>query len=46
MLRITEPDGLPYAFADWPAPTNLLNIFHGSIDIEIPLPPPFRNAGD
>lgn len=42
MLRDTEPDGLPYAFADWPAPDDRLSIFHGSMDIEIPLPPPFN----
>jgi hypothetical protein len=46
MLRVTEPDGLPYAFADWPAPTDRLNIYHGSMDIEIPLPPPAQGAGD
>jgi hypothetical protein len=46
MLRLTEPDGLPYAYADWPAPTDRLNIYHGSMDVEIPLPPPFRNGSD
>ena len=45
MLRITEPDGLPYAYADWPSPDNCLSIFYGSMDIEIPLPPPYQTPG-
>jgi len=44
MLRVTEPDGLPYAYADWPSRDDRLSIFHGSMDIEIPLPPPFGVA--
>jgi hypothetical protein len=46
MLRDTEPDGLPYAYADWPSRDDRLSIFHGSMDIEIPLPPPFRKTDD
>jgi hypothetical protein len=41
MLRVTEPDGLPYAYADWPTPEDRLGIFIGSMDIEIRLPPAF-----
>lgn len=40
MLEITEPDGLLCVYADWPSPGDCLSIFHGSMDIEIPLPPP------
>lgn len=40
MLENTEPDGLPCAYADWPVPRDRLSLFHGSMDIEIPLPPP------
>jgi len=40
MLDRTEPDGLPYAYADWPGTGDSLLIFHGSMDIEIRLPPP------
>ena len=39
LLRMTEPDGLPYAYADWPSPEDSLGIFVGSMDIEIRLPP-------
>ena len=39
MLEVTEPDGLPYAYADWPVSEDRLHIFHGSMDIEIRLPP-------
>jgi hypothetical protein len=46
MLRVTEPDGLPYAYADWPSRDDYLSIFYGSMDIEIRLPPPFRSASD
>jgi hypothetical protein len=46
MLQSTEPDGLPYAYADWPCPDDRLSIFHGSMEIEIPLPPSFRSASD
>ena len=42
MLELTEPDGLPYAYADWPNSEDRLRIFHGSMDIEIRLPPPER----
>ena len=40
MLEATEPDGLVYAYADWPSPRDRLGIFYGSKDVEIPLPPP------
>lgn len=40
MLVIRAPDGLFCAYADWPSPRDCLSIFHGSMDNEIPLPPP------
>ena len=40
MLEVTEPDGLLCAYADWPVPRDRLTLFHGSMDIEISLPPP------
>jgi ADP-ribosyl-[dinitrogen reductase] hydrolase len=46
MLRVTEPDGLPYPLSDVPSPDDRLGIFYGSMDIEIPLPPPFRKTDD
>lgn len=39
MLRMTEPDGLMYAYADWDSPKDHLGIFYGSKDVKIPLPP-------
>lgn len=42
MLEMTEPDGLMYAYADWPRSEDRLDIFSGSKRVEIPLPPPFR----
>ena len=39
-----EPDGLLCAYADWPSPRDCLSIFDGSMDIEIPLPPPFSET--
>ena len=41
MLELTEPDGLPYAYADWPSSGDSLRMFHGSMDIEIRLPPAY-----
>jgi hypothetical protein len=46
MLQMTEPDGLPYAYADWPSPEDSLGIFVGSMDIEIQLPPGFGLTED
>ena len=40
MLEVTEPDGLLCAYADWPVPRDRLTLFHGSMDVEISLPPP------
>ena len=44
MLERTEPDGLLYVSADWPTPRDHMILFHGSRDIEIPLPPPYRES--
>ena len=41
MLDDTEPDGLPCAYADRPVSRSGLSWFHGSMDVEIPLPPAF-----
>ena len=46
MLQLTEPDGLPYAYADWPSPEDSLGIFVGSMDIEIRLPPKYSRRGE
>ena len=43
MLQMTEPDGLPYAYADWPSPEDRLGIFVGSMDTEIRLPPVYSH---
>lgn len=45
MLAATEPDGLMYAYADWPSREDQLGIFYGACRDEIPLPPVF-NAED
>ena len=45
MLVATEPDGLMYAYADWPWREDRLELFYGSSREVIPLPPPF-NAED
>ena len=44
MLRVTEPDGLPFPLSDVPSSDDRLGIFYGSMDIEMPLPPPFRKT--
>ena len=46
MLRVTESDGLPSAYADWSCSDVRLSILCGPMVTEIPLPPPFRSAGD
>jgi hypothetical protein len=45
MLAATEPDGLMYAYADWPSRRDRLELFHGSSTDVIRLPPAF-NADD
>ena len=42
MLAATEPDGLIYAYADWPGRRHRLELFYGSSRDVIPLPPPFN----
>jgi len=42
MLEATEPDGLVYAYADWPSRGDRLELFYGSVRAEVPLPPLFK----
>ena len=42
MMVATEPDGLIYAYADWPGSRDRLELFYGSARADIPLPPPFN----
>lgn len=42
MLAATEPDGLMYAYADWPSRGDRLELFYGSSRELIPLPPPHK----
>ena len=44
MLQATEPDGLVYAYADWPHREDRLELFYGSSRAEIPLPPSFNDV--
>lgn len=46
MLVATEPNGLVYAYADWPASKDRLELFYGSSTTDIPLPPPFNAETD
>lgn len=39
MLRLTEPDAFPIAYADWPLPSDHIKTV-GKRSIRIPLPPP------
>ena len=40
MLEATEPDGLIYAFADWPSPDDGLAVLNMPEDARVPFPPP------
>jgi hypothetical protein len=40
MLRATEPDGVPYAYASWDLPTDRLPVGGTSAEIVVALPPP------
>ena len=42
MVAATEPDGLVYAYADWPGREDRLELFYGSSTDVILLPPPFN----
>ena len=44
MVEATEPDGLVCVYPDWPSPRDSMSIFHGSMDIVIPLPPAFSKS--
>ena len=46
MMEATEPDGLIYAYADWPSSRDRLELFYGSVRAEVPLPPPFNAESD
>lgn len=45
MLRATEPDGLIYAFADWPSPKDGLAALRMPEGMRVPFPPPGEAAG-
>jgi len=40
MLKLTDPDTFPIAYADWDLPLDCLSTTGRQNDIEIPLPPP------
>jgi hypothetical protein len=45
MLDLTAPDGLPYAYADWPTDAASLAVVGLGQEVTVPLPPPPREAG-
>jgi hypothetical protein len=45
MLDLTAPDGLPYAYADWPTDTARLAVVGLGQEVTVPLPPPPPETG-
>ncbi len=46
MLRVTEPDGLSIAYADWSLPSGGLTVVNGPPDLLVPWWPPVPGAPD